>query len=463
MVVDEQGFIDEEVSDETLYVTIDGRTVPMATANILKLEGVDVPQGVRAARVMEIERRYEDRYNAETMPAAAAVSAAPAAPKGTNVSEVSPVWAEVAADEAYRNIWNDDSRMASEVLARLSGGENYRRTMQEATERENDAARKFSLIAAWGRVKRALAKFWNKVREMLDLPVNGEPGNAVPAWEWFVNSAIGDFYRGVNPNVGNSSNESSDGIRFRMGRGSSNANSERLTKQSVEQGFGGIWLDDLTEYRNFTSAAISQGYDKNENYVYAGGNFYLYYINNEYDFIPYVAIEANRENKEIIEALKNIIENDGQRERTQQDIGRRTILARSKQADDIGTDKRNSGRASATANGGLVGRGIRTGKYLDAPWLYTKVESVEGNREVDSANLQEDDDIRYRATDVDAEAERTDAEITAAVGRLSTELNTPVENAGSIGFRYCLHTFCMKIKAMRYSHFPIVEWWQVKH
>ena len=131
VVVDGQGFIDEEVSDETLYVTIDGRTVPMAIANILKLEGVDVPQGVRVARVMEIERRYEDRYNAETMPA---VPAVPAAPEGTNVSELSPAGAEVAADEAYRNIWNDDSRMASEVLARLSGGENYRRTMQDAVE-----------------------------------------------------------------------------------------------------------------------------------------------------------------------------------------------------------------------------------------------------------------------------------------------------------------------------------------
>lgn len=84
---------------------------------------------------MEIERRYEDRHNVETMPAAApAASAVPAAPEGTNVSELSPAWAEVAADEAYRNIWNDESRMASEVLARLSGGENYRRTMQEAVE-----------------------------------------------------------------------------------------------------------------------------------------------------------------------------------------------------------------------------------------------------------------------------------------------------------------------------------------
>lgn len=119
----------------------------------------------------------------------------------------SPVWNEVMADEAYRDIWNDENRMASEVMARLSGNENYRRTMHESVERENDPAKKFSLIAAWGRVKRALAKFWNSVMEMLDLPVKGEPGNNAPTWERFVNSAIGDFYGGVNPNVDDASVE----------------------------------------------------------------------------------------------------------------------------------------------------------------------------------------------------------------------------------------------------------------
>ena len=156
----------------------------------------------------------------------------------------------------------------------------------------------------------------------------------------------------------------------------------RLTKQTVEKGFGGIWLDNSVELRNFTSAARSQGYLKNENYVYAGGNFYLYYVNNEYDFIPYVAIEASRENKEVIEYLKTIIENDGQRERTQQNIGGRAILARSEQADGVGPDKRNSGRAYTTTNGGLVSRGARTGRYLDAPWLYPKAEPVEGDNRV---------------------------------------------------------------------------------
>ena len=112
----------------------------------------------------------------------------------------SPVWNEVMADEAYRDIWNDDNRVASEVLSRLSGNENYRRTMQEAALRENDPTKKFGLIAAWGRVKRALADFWNAIKGLFGAD------NAMP-WERFVNSAIGDFYKGVNPNVKNSSME----------------------------------------------------------------------------------------------------------------------------------------------------------------------------------------------------------------------------------------------------------------
>lgn len=83
------------------------------------------------------------------------------------------------------------------MLSRLSGNENYPRTMQEAALRENDPTKKFGLIAAWGRVKCALADFWNAIKGLFGAD------NATP-WERFVNSAIGDFYKGVNPNVKNS-------------------------------------------------------------------------------------------------------------------------------------------------------------------------------------------------------------------------------------------------------------------
>ena len=164
--------------------------------------------------------------------------------------KLSPVWAEVMADETYRDIWNDENRTASEVLARLTGNENYRRTMQEAALKESDPTKKFGLIAAWGRVKRVLAKFWNRVREMLDLPVTGEPGNDVPAWERFVNSAIGDFYGGVNPNVENSPMERmtmGSRVDARMAQVASELDGRKLTteQQAVADVFGGK-ADNLT-------------------------------------------------------------------------------------------------------------------------------------------------------------------------------------------------------------------------
>ena len=75
------------------------------------------------------------------------------------------------------------------------------------------------------------------------------------------------------------------------------------------------------------------------------------------------------------------------------------------------------------------------------------------------AKMQESKETPEGVTDAvapmtKAEAEAKMNEYMAEKARLLAELN-----AGSIGFRYCLHTFCMKIKAMRYSHFPIVEWW----
>ena len=83
------------------------------------------------------------------------------------VMKESPTWNEVLLDEAYRDIHNNDSRMASEVLSRLSGEENYRRAM-ELAEREIKAAdgiiEKAKKIALWGRIKQALADFWASVK-----------------------------------------------------------------------------------------------------------------------------------------------------------------------------------------------------------------------------------------------------------------------------------------------------------
>lgn len=117
----------------------------------------------------------------------------------------SAVWKEVLADEGYRGIRDNENRMASEVLSRLSGRENYAREMQRAKAeldavRDNviDAAEK---ISAWERVKRAVSDFWNGVKEMLGLPVEGAVKEDSPAWMELVEMPLNDFWNGVKPDA----------------------------------------------------------------------------------------------------------------------------------------------------------------------------------------------------------------------------------------------------------------------
>ncbi|MBQ8271167.1 MAG: hypothetical protein IJZ22_08215 [Bacteroidaceae bacterium] len=127
--------------------------------------------------------------------------------------KASPVWNEVLLDENYRDIWGNENRVASEVLSRLSGRENYNREMERAREEikgaQNviDAAEKISLRE---RVKRALSDFWDKVKSLVGLPVKGEPKSDVPSWMEFVEMPLKDFWKGVRPKQGETTAKSED-------------------------------------------------------------------------------------------------------------------------------------------------------------------------------------------------------------------------------------------------------------
>ena len=104
--------------------------------------------------------------------------------------KLSPVWNEVANDANYSNIHGNDSRMASEVLARLSGGENYRRTMEQAEKEIANANGVFEMaerISSWAKVKAALKSFWNWVQRNV---FHTEPMD----WQDFVDDVVGRYY-----------------------------------------------------------------------------------------------------------------------------------------------------------------------------------------------------------------------------------------------------------------------------
>ena len=123
----------------------------------------------------------------------------------------SAVWNDVLADKAYEDIWGDENRMASEVLSRLTGAENYRREMERAQKEIADAKGAFDKmekISAWERVKQSVKAFLNKVKSLLGFKDNAKPAEEpkttestdVPAWMEFVDMVLGDLYElGVNP------------------------------------------------------------------------------------------------------------------------------------------------------------------------------------------------------------------------------------------------------------------------
>ncbi len=116
-----------------------------------------------------------------------------------------PVWNEVMLDEEYSSIHHNDNLVASEVLSRLSGTENYRRTMEEAQreiESEKGIFAKAEKITIWERVKQALKDFWNWVVKTYGT------NNITP--EEAVNMTLKDFWNGVKPKGARSIEAASD-------------------------------------------------------------------------------------------------------------------------------------------------------------------------------------------------------------------------------------------------------------
>ncbi len=355
-----------------------------------------------------------------------------------NAMKQSHVWNEVMADEAYRDIWNDDSRMASEVLARLSGEENYRRAMERAKAEwnaERDVLSTAEKITAWERVKRALSDFWNKVKAMLDQPVEGANKSEVTEWMEFANSVIGDFYDGVNPNVENSPMERMMGSRVdaRMAEVAAHFEGRQLNpaQQAVVDVFGGK-TDNLTisagkQDGNERKVVMRQG---NEMGAGAKHSLFRHYgMNNG-------GITADD-----VLLIPEILANG---ERTEKQRGKKTVIEY-KYTDDNGVvytvlTENNKGREEFTNfyTNRKASPSARKTRSEEARASNADASADKGNN--NSLNLQEDDDILYRDNssiegdllidedaDSDLRREETDREITSAVTSLANQLNTDVE------------------------------------
>ena len=280
-----------------------------------------------------------------------------------------PVWNEVMLDEEYSSIHHNDNLVASEVLSRLSGTENYQRTMEEAQreiESEKGIFAKAEKITIWERVKQALKDFWNWVVKTYGT------NNISP--EEAVNMTLNDFWNGVKPKGARSVEAASD---------IANAEEDdvlyRDEEYKIEKIFGGIWIEDKQEFAKFVSAVENYIFEKDgEGIAYTDNHFYAYYWNIDGEPIPYIDVYLNaEESQEVVNLVNEEIKNDGKEPRVESYVNSVVRWARTKQSSNNGNNGNDNGMPSSTRNGRLDRDILRQGRYFDNPSLYVKTQRAD--------------------------------------------------------------------------------------
>lgn len=304
--------------------------------------------------------------------------------------KASPMWNEVLADEGYRDIWNNDNRVASEVLSRLAGRENYRREMERA-QREIDnvtnpieAAERITFRES---VKQAMQRFWDNVKRLFQ-KITGKAGEG--SWNDFAEMPLRDFWAGVKPEatgspldkmfIGEQGAANLDKAQEGdvLYRTSEEIEIPRLTKKKVEEIFGGIWIDDKQEFAKFTAAINNYAFEEDgEGIAYTDNYFYAYYLNIDGQAIPYASVYLNeKDSQDVVNQINQDIK-DGKQRRVRDYIDRANEVARNIQSKNdavVGIDKSTS---NTRRNDTLDSNISKKGKYFDSPSLYVKTERTD--------------------------------------------------------------------------------------
>ena len=167
----------------------------------------------------------------------------------------------------------------------------------------------------------------------------------------------------------------------------------RYNRRTIEEGFGGIWIDNKQEFAKFVSAVKNYAFEEDgEGIAYTDNYFYAYYVNNENVAIPFARVFLNAEESQsvvtqVIEELQDV----GTHERIKEYFNRSIERAWHIQNADNGDDGNNSSLPNRRRVGKLDSNLLRKGKYYDRPSLYVKTQRADTRTGVVHENL----DIRY--------------------------------------------------------------------
>ncbi|MBR5585139.1 MAG: hypothetical protein IKW36_02730 [Alistipes sp.] len=149
-------------------------------------------------------------------------------------------------------------------------------------------------------------------------------------------------------------------------------------KQTIEETFGGIWIEDRVEFAKFAKAVNNSPFEENgEGIAYTDNYFYAYYRNINGEPIPYASVYMNEyESQDVVNAILKKIKDEGDRDIRgwfdRIDEGVRNVESENDAIS--GTNKELSNTSSIGKMGAKLSR---KGRYYDNPSLYSKVKRAD--------------------------------------------------------------------------------------
>ena len=149
-------------------------------------------------------------------------------------------------------------------------------------------------------------------------------------------------------------------------------------KQTIEETFGGIWIEDRAEFAKFAKAVNNTPFEENgEGIAYTDNYFYAYYRSIDGQPIPFASVYMNKdESQDIVNTILKAKRN-GEKAGIRRYFDRAYERARhisGKNDGDLGTNKELS---NPRRNDRLDSELSQYGAYYDSPELYSKVKRVD--------------------------------------------------------------------------------------
>ena len=150
-------------------------------------------------------------------------------------------------------------------------------------------------------------------------------------------------------------------------------------KQTIEETFGCIWIEDRAEFAKFAKAVNNTPFEENgEGIAYTDNYFYAYYRNINGEPISYASVFMNEyESQDVVNQVNKELGNVRTSERVKKYVNSAIKRFGRIQDQNNANDGNNSGISFRGETGGLGSDILRKGRYYDNPSLYSKVKRAD--------------------------------------------------------------------------------------